>query len=34
MEKFMEMEEIWMDENEGVIISLRLLELDEMNTRV
>jgi hypothetical protein len=34
MKKFIEMEEILMDENEDVIVSLRLLELDETNTRV
>jgi hypothetical protein len=34
MEKFMEMEEIIMDKNEDVIISRRLLELGEINTRV
>jgi hypothetical protein len=34
MEKFMKMEEILMDENEDVIASLKLLELDETNTRV
>ncbi len=30
----MKMEEILMDENEDVIASLKLLELDETNTRV
>jgi hypothetical protein len=34
MEKFMKMEEILMNENENVIASLKLLELDETNTRV
>jgi hypothetical protein len=34
MEKFMKMEEILMDENENVIASFKLLELDETNTRV
>jgi hypothetical protein len=34
MEKFMKMEEILMDENEDVITSFKLLELDETNTRV
>jgi hypothetical protein len=34
IEKFMEMEKILMDENEDVIVSLMLLELDEANTRV
>jgi hypothetical protein len=34
MEKFMKMEEILMDENEDVIASLKLLELDEINIRV
>jgi hypothetical protein len=34
MEKFMKMEEILMDENEDVIASLKLLKLDQTNTRV
>jgi hypothetical protein len=34
MEKFMEMKEILMDENEDVIASLRFLELDETNTTI
>jgi hypothetical protein len=34
IKKFMEMEEILMDENEDVIASLGPLELDETNTRV
>jgi hypothetical protein len=34
MKKFMEMEEILMDENEDVITSFWLLELHETNTRV
>jgi hypothetical protein len=34
MEKFMKMEEILMDENEDVIASLKLVKLDETNTRV
>jgi hypothetical protein len=34
MEKFMEMEEILMDENKDVIASLGLLELDETNTMI
>jgi hypothetical protein len=34
MEKFMKIEEILMDGNEDVIASLKLLELDETNTRV
>jgi hypothetical protein len=34
IKKFMEMEEILMDENEDVIASLKLLESGETNTRV
>jgi hypothetical protein len=34
MEKFMKMEKIFMDGNEDVIASLKLLELDKTNTRV
>jgi hypothetical protein len=34
MEEFMKMEEISMDENEDVITSLKLVELDQTNTRV
>jgi hypothetical protein len=34
LEKFIKMEEILMDENEDVIASFKLLELDETNTRV
>jgi hypothetical protein len=34
MEEFMKMEEISMDENEDVIASLKLVELDQTNTRV
>jgi hypothetical protein len=34
MEKFMEMEEILMDENEDVIASLGFLELDETNSTI
>jgi hypothetical protein len=34
MEKFMETEEILMDENEDVIVSLGLLELDETNIMI
>jgi hypothetical protein len=34
LEKFMGMEEALMDENEDVIVSLKLLDLDESNYRV
>jgi hypothetical protein len=34
LEKFMEKEEALMDENEDVILSLRLLDMDESNYRV
>jgi hypothetical protein len=34
MKKFMEMEEILMDEMKDVIASLGLLELDETNTMI
>jgi hypothetical protein len=31
MEKFMEMEKVLMDENEDIIASLKLLDMDESN---
>jgi hypothetical protein len=34
MQKFMEMEEILMDDNEGIIASLGLLEVDEGQNKV
>jgi hypothetical protein len=34
MDKFMEMEEILMDENEDVIVSLGLLDLKDGNNKI
>jgi hypothetical protein len=34
LENFMKMEEALMDENEDVIVSLKLLDMDESNYRI